>query len=138
MPAEEAVGAILRGDQLIVAGDPKQLPPSRFFERSIDEADILEEEDEESLESVLEGCAASSMQRCMLEWHYRSKHESLIAFSNAEFYENRLVTFPAPSALPPAGVGVRLEYVKDGVYDRGGTSTNRPEARRIASLVETH
>src|SRR5439155_22607321 len=72
MPAEEAVGAILRGDQLIVAGDPKQLPPTRFFERSLDEDDFIEDDDEESLESVLEDCAASSMQRCMLEWHYRS------------------------------------------------------------------
>jgi very-short-patch-repair endonuclease len=138
MPAEEALGAILRGEQLIVAGDPRQLPPTRFFERSLDEEDSLEDEAEESLESVLEDCSASSMQRCLLEWHYRSRHESLIAFSNAEFYENRLVTFPAPSGVAPAGVGLQFEYVEDGLYDRGGTRTNRAEARRIATLIEKH
>src|SRR5207249_354543 len=104
MPAEDAVGAILRGDQLIVAGDPKQLPPTRFFERSLEDQILLDVEVEESLESVLEDCEASSMQRCMLEWHYRSRHESLIAFSNAEFYQNGLITFPAPSASASEGM----------------------------------
>ncbi len=138
IPAEEAVGAIVRGNQLIVAGDSKQLPPTRFFERSFDYDDLIEDDEEEPLESVLEDCSAASMQRCMLEWHYRSRHESLIAFSNAEFYDSRLVTFPTPSVAAPEGMGVRFEYVEDGLYDRAGTSTNRAEARRVASLVERH
>jgi len=138
MPAEDAMGAILRGDQLVVAGDPKQLPPTRFFERSLDADDAEDVEDDEPLESVLGDCQASEMQRCRLLWHYRSKHESLIAFSNAEFYENELITFPSLHAAPPVGTGVRLDFVADGVYDRGRTRTNRREAQRVAQLVERH
>jgi very-short-patch-repair endonuclease len=137
MPAEDAAGAVLRGKQLIVAGDPKQLPPTRFFQRALEEdgdyADV-----EETLESVLDDCRAASMQRCTLEWHYRSRHESLIAFSNAEFYGNGLVTFPSPTAVPPEDCGIRFEYVADGVYDRGHSRTNRREAQRVAELVERH
>jgi very-short-patch-repair endonuclease len=142
VPAEEAIGAILRGKQLIVAGDTKQLPPSRFFERSLgDGTDEYDEGEEETpLESVLEDCAASGMQESPLEWHYRSKHESLIAFSNAEFYGNSLITFPSPNDPPPPGVGVRSIYVPDAIYDRGTgkSQTNRHEAERVAELVAQH
>src|SRR5438034_1093224 len=91
MPAEDAAGAILRGKQLIVAGDPKQLPPTRFFQRALEEEGDYAEE-LEPLESVLDDCRAASMQRCPLEWHYRSRHESLIAFSNAAFFVKPLET----------------------------------------------
>src|SRR5260370_16419179 len=78
------------------------------------------------------------MQSCPLRWHYRSKHEALISFSNAEFYENDLITFPAPNTQPQVGIGVRLVYVADGVYDRGRSRTNRREAQEVAQLIERH
>lgn len=137
MPIEDAVGTMFRSHQLIVAGDTKQMPPSRFFERSIDDGSE-EEEVDQPLESILEDCEASGMGSQPLRWHYRSRHESLIAFSNAEFYDNRLITFPSPTVAPPEGLGVHFEYVADGVYDRGGSRTNRVEARRVAVLVEQH
>ncbi len=138
VPSEEATGAILRGRQLIVAGDAKQLPPTRFFERSLDDGDDSDEQEQAPLDSLLEDCDASGMQSCKLLWHYRSKHEGLIAFSNAEFYNNDLVTFPAPKAKTHPGVGVRLVHVEDGVYDRGRSRTNRREAKRVAQLIEQH
>jgi very-short-patch-repair endonuclease len=139
VPSEEAIGAILRGRQLVVAGDNKQLPPTRFFERALDDGtdDYTEEDELLPLESMLEDCAQSGMQSYPLEWHYRSKHESLIAFSNAEFYQNGLITFPAPVDASE-GFGVRFVHVPQGVYDRGRSRTNREEARRVAKLIEEH
>jgi very-short-patch-repair endonuclease len=139
IPSEEAIGALLRCKQVIVAGDTKQLPPTRFFERSLEEAsDEYDDTELEVLESLLEDCDASGMQSCPLNWHYRSRHESLIAFSNAEFYDNSLVTFPAPVNPAPDHMGVKLEYVRDGVYDRGRSRTNRMEAQRVVELVAKH
>jgi very-short-patch-repair endonuclease len=139
IPSEEAIGALLRCKQVIVAGDTKQLPPSRFFERSLDDGgDEYEETDIEILESLLEDCDAAGMQPCPLNWHYRSRHESLIAFSNAEFYDNSLITFPAPVNPAPDHMGVKLEYVREGVYDRGRSRTNRIEAQRVVELVAKH
>lgn len=136
MPAEEAIGSVLRGRQLIVAGDPNQLPPSRFFERSLEGTESgLEDEDVDPLESVLQDCDAASMQPSALQWHYRSRHESLIAFSNAEFYENSLVIYPSPMSPPPDGVGVSFSFVENAIYGKG---TNRDEARRVAELIERH
>lgn len=137
MPIEDAVGTIFRSRQLIVAGDTKQMPPSRFFERSVDDGGD-DETTEQPLESILEDCEAAGIESRPLRWHYRSRHESLIAFSNAEFYDNRLITFPSPSVAPPRGLGVRFEYVADGVYDRGASRTNRIEARRVAQVVQLH
>ncbi|HEX6098292.1 MAG TPA: DUF3320 domain-containing protein [Thermoanaerobaculia bacterium] len=137
MPIEDAVGTICRARQLIVAGDTKQMPPSRFFERSLDDG-VEDNSSEQPLESILEDCEAAGMESRPLRWHYRSKHESLIAFSNAQFYDNRLITFPSPSVTAPRGLGVRFEYVADGVYDRGASRTNRLEARRVAQLIQTH
>ncbi|HYK05176.1 MAG TPA: DUF4011 domain-containing protein [Thermoanaerobaculia bacterium] len=137
MPIEDAVGTIFRSRQLIVAGDTKQMPPSRFFERSVDDGGD-DDTAEQPLESILEDCEAAGMESRPLRWHYRSRHESLIAFSNAEFYDNRLITFPSPSVAPPRGLGVRFEYVADGVYDRGASRTNRTEARRVAQVVQSH
>jgi very-short-patch-repair endonuclease len=139
IPSEEAIGSLLRCKQVIVAGDTKQLPPTRFFERSLDDGgEEYEETEAEVLESLLEDCNASGMQGSPLNWHYRSRHESLIAFSNAEFYNNSLISFPAPVNPAPDHMGVRLEYVSDGVYDRGRSRTNRIEAQRVAKLVERH
>ena len=95
IPTHEAIGPIARGKSLIVAGDPKQMPPSKYFNADIEmREDDIEFEDSASL---LDECLAIDMPRIRLLYHYRSKHESLIAFSNDNFYKNSLYTFPSPS-----------------------------------------
>lgn len=95
----DAIGAIARGNQTIIVGDPKQLPPTNFFGRAESENENEEIEDhEKDLESILDEAKASGLPTLMLNWHYRSRHESLIAFSNYHYYCNRLVTFPAADA----------------------------------------
>jgi very-short-patch-repair endonuclease len=137
---EDAICAILRGKQLIVVGDSKQLPPTRFFAKTL--ADIEDEEDldaDEDLaelnrtESILDECLAAAFPERRLRWHYRSQHESLIAFSNHHFYGDDLITFPASAADHAAGV--RWEYVEDGIYQRGGSRTNPREAERVVDLI---
>jgi len=139
IPPEEAVGAIVRGRQLLVAGDERQLPPTSFF-RAITADDYGEDDDEEDLtppqDSILEQCIPLFPSAYLL-WHYRSRHESLIAFSNREFYDGRLITFPSPEPSPEdAGVG--FVHLTDGVFDRGNSRTNRGEARRVAEMVIDH
>jgi len=136
IPTWDAIGVIGRGQQVIVAGDPKQLPPTRFFERQIPES--VEENDEfavmgnEDLESVLDECLTSGVHKIDLSWHYRSRHESLIAFSNYTYYEGRLVTFPSPVVKDRA---VSYRHVPDGIYARGGARTNQAEAKAIVTEV---
>lgn len=130
----DAVGVIARGKQLVVVGDPKQLPPTNFFGRSTDDGDGTDGEQVEDLESILDECLGAGMNRLTLKWHYRSKHESLIAFSNVNYYGSELVTFPSPVT---ADVAVRFEQVA-GVYDRGGSRTNRAEAEAIVNAIEKH
>ena len=128
----DAVGSIARGRQVIVAGDPKQMPPSNFFARADDDpgGDI---ETEGDLESILEEMLAASIPSRTLTLHYRSRHESLIAFSNDRYYENGLVTFPAPTVGDGA---VRLKRINgDAFYARGGARTNEAEARAIVAEI---
>lgn len=139
---ENAIGAMFRGKQVIIAGDSKQLPPSNFFaaSNSDDAFDSDEDEGEETydsgaFESVLD--EASMLPERTLLWHYRSRHEHLIAFSNAKIYRNRLVTFPSSIDRAP-DFGVGYEYVPTGFYDRGGRRGNVPEAERVAELVFDH
>jgi very-short-patch-repair endonuclease len=128
MPTCEAVGAIARGNSLVVVGDPKQMPPTNFFTtNNIDEDNILKED----LESILDDCLALSMPQHHLRWHYRSKHESLIAFSNAMYYDNKLFTFPSTDDLSSR---VQLVKVK-GTYDKGKTRQNRLEAQAIVDHI---
>ena len=128
LPTSEAVGAIARGKELIVVGDPKQLPPTSFFSSNqVDEDNI----DKEDLESILDDCLALSMPQEHLLWHYRSRHESLIAFSNKEYYDNKLYTFPSPNDMASQ---VRLIPVI-GFYDRGKTKQNKAEAEAIVQEV---
>lgn len=144
--SEDAVGAIMRGKQLIVVGDSKQLPPTRFFSASnIEDYDDEEEEEEaasEVYESILDECATIRMPSWMLRWHYRSKCEALIAFSNHHFYDDRLVTFPGPCVdAEEADRCVQLVHVPGGVYRRGkdkDAGTNRVEARKVAEMVFEH
>lgn len=121
----DAVGAIARGRQTIIVGDPRQLPPTNFFGRNEDDEEV--EDYERDLESILDETKAAGIPVRDLRWHYRSRNESLIAFSNAHYYQNRLITFPAPTVEDRAVSLVRVE----GVYDRGKTRTNRTEARRL-------
>jgi very-short-patch-repair endonuclease len=123
----DAVGAIARARQTIIVGDPKQLPPTNFFGRNEDEGDIADHE--KDLESILDEAKAAGIPLRDLRWHYRSRSESLIAFSNHHYYQNRLVTFPSPVVEDRA---VHLRKVPNGVYDRGKSRTNRVEAEAVA------
>ena len=131
---QDAVGAIYRGKQLIVVGDSKQMPPSNFFNASVDVETDDETEDVADFESILDLCSTSFPQR-RLKWHYRSRFEQLISFSNKNFYENDLTTFPS-STTDKQGVGVDYFYV-NGVFDRK-TKTNRVEAEKIVDMVFEH
>lgn len=130
IPVWDAVGAIARGKQVIVVGDPKQLPPTSFFDRSDDGYDY--DNDIEDLDSILDECLGANIPSKRLAWHYRSRHESLIAFSNERYYEGRLVTFPSPVTEDRA---VRYQHVPNGVYERGSGRVNREEARAVVADV---
>ena len=143
LPTPEAIPSILRAGTVIVAGDSNQLPPTSFFETSIfDDADEFKEEQDSvqpPLDSLLDECQAiiPVFQESHLKWHYRSRDERLIKFSNHYFYDNGLITFP--SALPCApDRGVQLEYTAAGTWDRGKSRTNRVEALRVTQLVVRH
>ena len=138
---ENAIGAILRANQVVIAGDSKQLPPTNFFQTSVsdDDFDTLDEENEfddsNAYDSILD--EANMLPERTLRWHYRSKHESLIAFSNAKIYKNKLITFPA-NIEKMKNNGVEYFYVSDGYYDRGGRCGNIVEAKKVAELVFKH
>ncbi len=134
IPVWDAVGAIARGRQLVCVGDPKQLPPTSFFSRADDGEDSDTDAEVEDLESILDECLGIVLPQLTLNWHYRSRHESLIAFSNTTYYGNALVTFPSPVTEDTA---VRFEHVP-GAYDRGGSKTNRAEADAIVAAIERH
>ena len=129
LPTSEAVGALARAKSAVIVGDPKQLPPTSFFSSGYVDEENLEAED---LESILDDCLALSIPEKHLNWHYRSKHESLIAFSNIMYYGNKLCTFPSPDALESK---VRLCLVEDGIYDRGITKRNKAEAEALVAEV---
>ncbi|MBP5242967.1 MAG: DUF4011 domain-containing protein, partial [Clostridia bacterium] len=129
LPTSEAIGALARAKSAVVVGDPKQLPPTAFFSAVYTDEENLENED---MESVLDDCLALGIPERYLVWHYRSKHESLIAFSNNMYYDGKLCTFPSPDALNSK---VRLELIEDGVYERGGTKRNEPEANALIAEV---
>lgn len=131
LPTCEAVAAIARGENLVVVGDPNQMPPTQFFVSNKEDEENLDLED---LESILDDCLALPLPSRYLLCHYRSKHESLIAFSNAKFYENRLLTFPSPDDRVSK---VAFRLVK-GVYDRGRTRTNVAEAQAVVEAVVEH
>lgn len=132
IPTWDAVGAIARGKQVIVVGDPKQLPPTNFFGRAEADEDAIDDGSVQDLESILDECLGSGLQTYDLRWHYRSRREGLIAFSNHHYYENRLRTFPSPHS---EYIGVRLVAVPDGFYDKGKTRTNPAEAEAIKAEV---
>ena len=130
IPVWDAIGAIARGRQVVIVGDPEQLPPTTVGERGVDEID--DGTDVVDQESILDECLASNIPPRRLDWHYRSRHESLIAFSNNEYYKGRLVTFPSPLTEDRA---VRYVHVPNGVYERGTGKVNREEARAVVAEV---
>ncbi len=135
IPVWDAIGAIARGTEVIVVGDSKQLPPTNFF-NTLDGEEESESDDIgiEDMESILNECNASGIPGMRLRWHYRSRHESLIAFSNHHYYQNELHTFPSPEQRSDR-LGVTFRHVANGVYDRGGSRTNRIEAEQVVDEV---
>jgi len=134
IPPWDAVGAIARGSQVIVVGDSKQLPPTTFFQRAESDDDPLIDEDRVDLESILDECIASGLPTLSLNWHFRSRHESLIAFSNRKYYEGELQTFPS-AEMDVSHLGVKWRFVADGLYDKGRTRQNRAEADALVAEV---
>ncbi|MDE6787290.1 MAG: DNA2/NAM7 family helicase, partial [Muribaculaceae bacterium] len=129
METSDAVGTIARGRSLVVVGDPLQLPPTRFFMTQTSTGEDIEES--EDSDSILEDCIAIGMKSHYLSRHYRSHHESLIAFSNSQFYDNRLLTFPSHNDSQRK---VSL-FDPNGIYDYGKTRTNRIEAEAVVKHV---
>jgi len=140
---EDAIGAIMRGKQVIIVGDTKQLPPTSFFATSLNDEDFDVDDDEDTkdsdagaYESILDESVAILPERS-LRWHYRSRDEHLIVFSNVKIYNGSLITFPSSIEKAP-DLGVEYVHVSDGVYDRGGKKNNMIEAKRVAQLVFDH
>jgi very-short-patch-repair endonuclease len=131
MPTSEAVGAMARGRNVVVVGDPKQLPPTSFFSAAPGEEEANDATVPDDLESILDDCLALGMPQEHLLWHYRSRHESLIAFSNRHFYENKLLTFPSPWERRS---NVQWHPI-EGFYDRGRTKQNRAEAEQVVADI---
>lgn len=146
---EDALGVVARAHQIVVVGDQKQLPPTSFFDRLVDDVEDIEDEDEDAplgataadMESILSLCEARGLRSRMLEWHYRSRDPSLIRVSNAEFYGDNLVLPPSPLQLDE-DYGLKFRRVP-GVYARGGSGlgrqgTNRIEAQAVARAMADH
>ena len=136
----DALGAIVRGKQVVVVGDSKQMPPTSFFDSLTGSEDSDEEEDAvttSNIESILGLFCAQGARQRMLRWHYRSRHESLITVSNHLFYDDQLVVFPSP-ARDRKTLGLVYRHLADAPYDRGRTRTNPEEAKTVAAAVMTH
>jgi len=128
LPTCKAVGVLARGKNAVIVGDPNQMPPTSFFAGNTVDEDNLDMED---LDSILDDCLALGMPSAYLHWHYRSRHESLIAFSNQEFYENSMFTFPSVNDRER-----RVSLVKvDGFFDRGKGRVNEAEAKTIVAEI---
>lgn len=144
MRPEFSVSCMLRGEQFVVVGDPNQLPPSDHFKvaGNIDEDDDSVGVDENT-ESILDLANQRFRKKPRLKWHYRSQHESLIQFSNREFYDRDLIVFPSPTASDDDLLGVKCFYVPsihaDTSYE---ASINQREAEVIIEqafgLMQSH
>ena len=136
----DALGAIARCKQVVVVGDERQLPPTKFFSKMTG-SQAGEDDDDGTpvadIESILGLFVARGLPQRMLRWHYRSRHQSLIAISNSQFYENKLFIVPSPYTQE-AGMGLRFHHVPEGIFDSGGTGTNAIEARVVAEAIIRH
>ena len=135
----DALGAVARAKQVVVVGDPKQLPPTAFFAK-LTNSDGDDEDDDtpvSDIESILGLFTARGLPTRMLRWHYRSRHQSLIAVSNKQFYENKLFVVPSPYTVE-GGRGLRFHHVTDGLFDAGGKRVNMVEAKVVAEAIVAH
>lgn len=134
---EYALSSFARGKQVIVVGDPKQLPPTSFFERALSNDDLWEDEKESSVvedaESILDAVDSQFPSR-QLRWHYRSRHESLIDFSNHNFYDSNLVVFPSPWNDSPE-FGIKFHYVDNARFLK---SVNVTESQTVVNSIKSH
>ena len=131
IPVWDAIGAIGRGKSVIITGDSRQMPPTSFFARNRADEDE-DSESEPNLESILDECLACGIPKMNLTWHYRSKSEALIAFSNANYYEGKMTTFPAPTLRDTA---LCLHYV-GGLYEPGASKRiNMTEAQAVVQHI---
>lgn len=130
---EDSFGAIARAKQVVIVGDPNQLPPSNFFSSSNTNDEDDEETSATTAESILDLTLRVYPNVKRLKWHYRSQHESLISFSNHHFYDSELMIFPSPSK-DASKVGISRKFVKNGYFKN---QQNSNEAVTIAnSIVE--
>ena len=125
LPTCKAVGALARARNAVIVGDPKQMPPTSFFAGS---GSIVEDLALDDLDSILDDALALGIPSQHLRWHYRSKHESLIAFSNHQFYENKMFTFPSANDREQHVTAVHV----DGIYKN---SVNGMEAEAVVSDI---
>ena len=132
----EALGAAARCRQMVVVGDDKQMPPTQFFGKVL-VGDVADDRGPEmqagDVESILGLAIARNMPQRMLRWHYRSKHESLIAVSNREFYERQLYIVPSPERT--GELGVKWNFVEGGKFIKG---KNDVEAKVVAEAIMQH
>lgn len=136
----DALGAIARAKQVVVVGDPKQLPPTAFFAKMTSAGDDEDDEDATAvadIESILGLFTARGLPMRMLRWHYRSRHQSLIAVSNRQFYENKLFIVPSPYTAQ-GGRGLRFHHVQGGLFDAGNKRNNLIEAKAVAQAIVAH
>jgi very-short-patch-repair endonuclease len=133
----DALIPILRGKQIVVVGDSKQMPPTDFFSRTYENEEDEEENKTGDIESILGMFLAQGVNESMLKWHYRSKHDSLINVSNQEFYDGRLMVFPSSGANDKA-TGLKFNHIPESIYERGTSRTNPFEARKVAEKVMLH
>jgi len=127
----DGIGSLARGNQVVVVGDSKQMPPTGFFEsgRSGTQNGLPQ------AESLLHLANMAGLPRKPLKWHYRSQHEQLISFSNQRFYDNTLVTFPSSREhIDP----IEFVYVPSGIYTRGDARSNTIEAATLVDALVEH
>jgi|GEM_PF-3302170 len=135
---ENAIGAIFRAKQVIIAGDKEQLPPTTFFQSSIQEIDEgsgEEQGDIADFDSILD-VADSYLNSIKLRWHYRSKVEELIIPSNDEIYKN-LVTFPA-AFMPSINDGIKLVYTKGIFKERKNLAEADELILKLKELIDIY
>lgn len=135
----DALGAVARAKQVVVVGDPRQLPPTSFFARMTGGGEDDEDDGTRvtDIESILGLFTARGLPMRMLRWHYRSRHQSLIAVSNRQFYESKLFVVPSPYTAE-AGMGLRFHHIPDGLFDTGGKRCNMIEAKVVAKAIIEH